>query len=59
LVHFLAYGNKLEFGFTLQETLEFITKPIPHKENKTAITLLKEKGPAFIAELRQYLEDRS
>jgi hypothetical protein len=59
LVHFLAYGNKLEFGFTLEDTISFLTRPIPHKQNKTALLLVKENGSEFIKELKQFLEDRS
>jgi hypothetical protein len=59
LVHFLAYGNKLDFGLTLEETLDFIVKPIPHKGNKTSLDCLKTNPDAFLEELKQYLIDRS
>lgn len=55
LVHLLSYGDKLEFGMTLEEVFETLEKPLRKYQNKTCMQLLSKQ---FIRELRDHLEDR-
>jgi hypothetical protein len=56
LVHILSYGDKLEFGLTLEEVFEYLEKPIPRKNNRNALECLDIQKEKFIKELRDYLE---
>lgn len=58
LVHLLSYGDKLEFGLTLDEVLEYLEKPIPRKKNRNALQCLDSDGERFIQQLKDYLAER-
>ena len=58
LVHLLSYGDKLEFGLTLEEVLEYLEKPIPRKQNRNAIQCLNSDGERFIQQLKDHLSER-
>lgn len=54
LVHLLAYGDKLEFGLTLDEVYALLEKPIPRYNNKNCIELL---SPKLIQDIKDHLKD--
>jgi hypothetical protein len=58
LVHILSYGDKIEFGLTLEEVLDYLEKPIGRKQNRNALECLDKQGDKFINELRDYLSER-
>lgn len=55
LVHLLAYGDKLEFGLSLEETLQFVQKPLNRYKGKTCLEVLSK---TFLEDLKDHLEDR-
>jgi hypothetical protein len=59
LVHLLSYGDKLEFGLTLSEVLDYLEKPIPRKGNKNAMECLKLEGDKFLKDLQDYLSEKA
>jgi len=54
LVHLLAYGDKLEFGLSLDEVYALLEKPIPRYNNRNCLEVL---SPKLIQEIRDHLED--
>lgn len=58
LVHLLSYGDKLEFGLTLDEVLEYLEKPIPRKQNRNALQCLSADGERFIQQIKDHLTER-
>ena len=58
LVHLLSYGDKMEFGLTLDEVLEYLEKPIARKQNRNALACLDSDGERFIQQIRDYLTER-
>lgn len=58
LVHILSYGDKLEFGLTLEEVIEYLEKPIPRRQNRNALQCLDADGERFLQQLRDYLAER-
>lgn len=58
LVHILSYGDKLEFGLTLDEVLTYLEKPIPRKNNRNALECLETQKEKFLKEIRSYLSDK-
>jgi hypothetical protein len=58
LVHMLSYGDKLDFGLTLEEVVEYLEKPIPRKQNRNALQCLDADGERFLQQLKDYLVDR-
>lgn len=59
LVHLLSYGDKLEFGLTLEEVIDYLQKPIPRKKNRNALQCLDSDGERFLQQLRDHLADLS
>lgn len=57
-VHLLSYGDKLEFGLTLDEVLEYLEKPIPRKQNRTALQCLDSDGERFLQQIKDHLTER-
>lgn len=57
LVHFLAYGDEVETGLTLEETIRFLRTPIRSKDGLNSIECLEREGRRFIEELKIYLQD--
>jgi len=55
LVHLLAYGDKLEFGLTLDEVYILLEKPIARYKNRNCLEVL---SPKLIQEIKDHLEDR-
>ena len=58
LVHLLSYGDKMDFGLTLEEVVEYLDKPIPRKQNRNALQCLDSDGERFLQQIRDYLADR-
>lgn len=58
LVHILSYGDKLEFGLTLDEVLAYLEKPIPRKGNRNALECLDVQKEKFLDEIRSYLANK-
>ncbi len=58
LVHILSYGDKIEFGLTLDEVLEYLERPIPRKKNRNALQCLDADGERFIQQIKDYLAER-
>lgn len=58
LVHLMSYGDKLEFGLTLDEVLEFLEKPIARKKNRNALQCLDSDGERFLQQIKDYLIER-
>lgn len=58
LVHILSYGDKLEFGLTLEEVLEYLEKPIPRRGNRNALQCLDADGERFLQQIKDYLTER-
>jgi hypothetical protein len=54
----LSYGDKLDFGLTLEEVVEYLEKPIPRKQNRNALQCLDADGERFLQQLKDYLVDR-
>lgn len=57
LVHLLCYGNKLEFGLTLEEVMTYLEKPIPRMKNRNALQCLTSDGERFLQQIKDYLDD--
>lgn len=55
LVHLLAYGDKVEFGLTLEETLQFLQKPLVRYKGKNCLDILSD---GLLREIKDHLEDR-
>jgi hypothetical protein len=55
LVHLLAYGDKLEFGLSLEETLQFLEKPLVRYKGRNCVELLSDE---LLQEIKDHLEDR-
>jgi hypothetical protein len=58
LIHLLSYGDKMEFGLTLDEVLEYIQKPIARKQNRNALQCLDADGERFLQQLKDHLAER-
>ena len=56
LVHMLSYGDKLEFGLTLEEVVEYLQKPIPRKQNRNVLQCLDSDGERFLQQIKDHLE---
>lgn len=57
LVHLLAYGDKQDFGLTLDEVIEYLEKPIQRKNNLNALECIHADGERFLQQIKDYLAD--
>jgi hypothetical protein len=57
-VHILAYGDKLEFGLTLSEVLEYLERGIPKKRGLNTLECIDRDGEEILRELKAYLAER-
>jgi len=58
LVHLLSYGDKIDFGLTLEEVQTYLEKPIPRKKNRNALQCLDADGERFLQQLKDHLAER-
>lgn len=57
IVHYLAYGDRLEMGLNLRETIRYLENPINSKQNKNCLECLEDEGLGFINELKIYMNE--
>lgn len=55
-VHISKKGTRwMEPGLSSKEIKHFLTKPLSHKQNQTALQCLRKEGRAFINEIISHL----
>lgn len=53
----LSYGDKMDFGLTLPEVIDYLQKPIPRMKNRNVLQCLDSDGERFLQKIKDHLAD--